>query len=446
MSGIPARSPLPVTMPASSRRRFLKHTAAAALAAPLVGPLAAVQDRFRQRLRGLDVAAHTAATFGRLRAEYLLAPDVIYLNHASIGTVPQVVHQAHASYLAACEANPWLYMWGDAWEDARAAGRAQAAAVLGTVPDRVAILHNTTEAFNLLAQGLPLGPGDEVVFSTLNHPGASIPFQQAAQTRGFEVKRFEVKRFEVPAGEAATPTETALLERYDAHLSPRTKLLVVPHLDNAVGLRHPLAKLTALARDRGVDFVAVDAAQTVGMIPVDVEAAGVDLFATSAHKWLQAPKGLGLAYLSPALQAVLRPMWVTWGQDRWAGTARIYEDYGTRDLPAVLALGDAIAFQAQLDPTERERRLRTLWAFTQRLADETPGTTWRSPRAWGLGGSLYAIEVKAQDSGALFERLYTTHGFVFRPFQFGDLHTVRLSPNIFTSEDEIARFFDAVSA
>lgn len=419
----------------SSRRHFLKQSA------PLLAGLTAAQQMFTAQLQALALPRHTADTFTALRAQYMLAPEVTYLNHASIGTMPRPVHEALQRYLTVCEANPWLHMWGPAWQAPREAVRATAAQFMGCAPEAVAVLHNTTEAFNILAQGLPLGPGDEVVFSTLNHTGASAAFTHAADVRGFTVRRFDF-----PTLEAPHLTEADVLDLYDRHLTPQTKLLVLPHIDNTVGLRHPLSALAQLARDRGVDFIAVDAAQTVGMIPVNLAELDVDVFATSPHKWVQSPKGLGLTYFSPAVQAVLRPMWVTWGQDRWADSARKYEDYGTRNLAELLALGDALTFQMQIDAEARETRLRALWTYTRRAVDAHPRLTWRSPTDWALGGSLYAIEIAGWESPKLFEYLFGEHGFVFRPFVIDGVHTARLSPNVFTSEAEISRFFDLATA
>ena len=405
--------------------------------APVLGSLLAAQNAFGADVQRLGLGTYTADTFPKLRQAYMLAPEVTYLNHASIGTMPRPVYEAHTRYLEVCEANPWLHMWGGAWEEPREAVRARAARLLRCRAEEVAILHNTTEAFNVLAHGLPLGPGDEVVFSSLNHSGASVAFFHAASVRGFEVTRFDFPVLDVP-----TMTADDVLAIYDRHLTAKTKLLVLPHIDNTVGLRHPVRDLARLARDKDVAFVAVDAAQSVGMIPLDVPALGVDVFATSPHKWLQSPKGLGLGYFSEAVQEVLRPMWVTWGQSRWADTARRYEDYGTRNFPETLALGDAIDFQGRLDADEREQRLRSLWAFTHKTAMENPQSLWRSPASWDLGGSLYAVEIQGRKSSALFQQLFKEHGLVFRPFEAQGLNTVRLSPNVFNTEEEIALFFD----
>jgi selenocysteine lyase/cysteine desulfurase len=372
-----------------------------------------------------------------LREAYLLDPSIRYLNHASIGTVPRVVHDAHREYTALCETNPWLYMWGGAWEEARESVRARAGDLLAVNPEDVAITHNTTEAFNLLARGLPLGPGDEVLFTNLNHPGASIAWERFGPERGYSVRRATI-----PLGRSAQLTGSDLVDAHDRAIGPRTRVLVVPHLDNIVGLRHPLAELVEAARARGVEYVAVDGAQTAGMLPLDVEATGVDFYATSGHKWIQSPKGLGLLYVRRELRDSLTPLWVTWGQARWSGTARVFEDYGTRNLPELLAMGDALDVQASLGDRWKLDRYRALREHLRQAVGDAPELTWRSPTDPALGGPLVAVERRGADAGRLGRWLWEEHQTVVRAFPGEPLNTIRVSPNVTTSNSELDRFVE----
>lgn len=417
------------------RRQFLQRTAvAAALAA-----LARARDTFALELDHMGRVLETSQDFSALRNAYLLGDDVVYLNHASIGTIPGAVHQARMRYLATCETNPWLYMWGPAWQEPREEVRRIAAAYIGCAPDELAFTHNTTEGFNTLAQGLDIGADDEVLFSSLNHPGASIPWQHCAPRRGYTVRSFDF-----PVREVAGMTAADVVQAYTNQITESTAVLVFPHIDNIVGLRHPVRQLAEAARAMGVRFVAVDGAQSVGMIPVDAASLGVDFYATSPHKWLQAPKGLGLLYVQPSARPSLVPMWVTWGQERWRGTVRVYEDYGTRNLAEVLTLGDAVRFQERLDGVGKERRLQDIRTRFREAVDASPRLAWRSPATWALGSSLYAIEPVGRSAGALFERLYAERGVVYRAF--GDpLNTMRISPNLVTTADEIERFLALVA-
>jgi len=419
---------------AFARRTFLKQTGIG-LAAPFLAQLSDARQAFADEL-----AITPAATSAALRDSYTLDPGITYLNHASIGTIPRPVQEAQQRYLSLCETNPWLHMWGGAWEEPREQVRRKAAALLGCDVAAVSLTHNTTETFNLLAHGLPLGGGDEVVMSSLNHAGASICWEHLAGVRGFRVRRFDFPLDQVPR-----LGRDDVLNLHDEHLSPRTRVLVFPHVDNIVGLRHPVRELAALARAKGVRYVAVDAAQTVGMIPVNVAAMGVDVYATSPHKWLQSPKGLGLAYLRRELHDELRPMWVSWGQKRWQGTVRVFEDYGTRNLAGVLALGDAIDFQNKLGAGVKQAHHRRLWEHTRAAVASDPRLLWRSPESWELGAALYAVEVRGEKSRPLFELLFREHGFVVRPFSTQKIETLRLSPNAANTTEEIDRLLSVLN-
>lgn len=413
----------------SSRRAFLRALASTAATAPLLLHVDAIETAFARGTEGLaDIVRDPAA----LRERYMLSETLSYLNHASIGTVPRAVHQARVQLQEACEANPWLYIFGGGWEEAREDVRARSAVLLGCARDDVAITHNTTEGFNVLAWGLPLDPGDEVLLPSTNHDGASVCWHNVAPNRGFSVRTFTF-----PVAETEGMSADDVVALYAEQIRPETRVLVFPHIDNMVGLRHPLRALSAMAHDRGVEFVLSDGAQAAGMIPLDLEASGVDAYAASPHKWIQSPKGLGLLFLRPSLRVTLKPMWVTWGQERWAGSVRIFEDYGTRDMPEVVALGDAIRFQEALGAEAKVETYRGLRDTLRDMVDATPGLRWRSPRTWDRGAALVAVETEGRDSGSVREALYGDHGIVLRAFSGGELNTLRVSPNVMNTEDEL---------
>ncbi len=423
-----------------SRRSFVKNLGVVGGGVALSG-LAGARKLFAAELETVPSLAGVGSDFAALRDRYLLDPDVLYFNHASIGTIPRAVHDARARYLEQCETNPWLYMWGGVWEEPREEVRAKAAEYIGCKTDELAIIHNSTEGFNLLAQGLPLGPGDEVLFSSLNHAGASICWEHHAEAKGYSVHQFDFPILDVPR-----MTADDVLTVYDRQIGANTRMLVFPHIDNIVGLRYPVRELTALARSRGVEFVAVDGAQSVGMIPLDMHDLGIDFYLSSPHKWVQSPKGLGILYVREDVRDLLRPMWVTWGQQRWRGSARMFEDYGTRNLPEVITLGDAIDFQNQLGTREKEARYRELWSLALDIVDSTPELVWHSATNWSLSASLYSVEVRGKDSGELFRELYSENGAVFRSFNTQGLNSSRISPNVFNTKEELERLLRAMAA
>ena len=406
-----------------SRRGFLVRSAAACAAwAALPVPLRSVHDA---RVVGGSMSPAD---------DYTIDPAVTYLNHGSIGTMPKRVQDALCGYVRACESNPWLHMWGGAWDAGRDAARAELAALLGVVPDDLAITRNTTEGFNVLARGLPLGKGDEVLFTSLNHAGASLCFEHAAEERGYAVRRVEL-----PLEEAITASADDLVRLHADAVGDRTRVVVLPHVDNMVGIRHPVAAIAAAVRARGVRHVFVDCAQTIGMLPVDVAELGVDACAGSPHKWVQAPKGTGFLWTTPELREVLRPLIVTWGQGRWAGSARVYEDYGTRDLANVLALGEAAAFQRERGVEPATARRAELFAAFRDAIDDVPDVEWFSPKTFERGASLFCLRLPRHDAEDVSRRLFEEHGVVTRGFGI-DGGWLRISPNVELADERIVRF------
>ncbi|MHC5062960.1 MAG: aminotransferase class V-fold PLP-dependent enzyme [Planctomycetota bacterium] len=420
-----------MNIPSLPRRSFIRGSALGLLAAPVLERIAHARQILAEDIAGLQ-----DRSLADLADQYSLDPKITYLNHASIGTIPLPVQKAHEAYLRTCEENPWLYMWSGVWEEPREEARRKVAASIGCSEGELVFNHNTTEGFNLLASGLELGAGDEVLFSSLNHIGASECWRHHGDRRGFSVRVFDF-----PLGESESMSKERLIELHADAIRPETRVLVIPHMDNMVGLRHPLPEISAMAREKGVEYIAVDGAQAVGMLPLDLDASGVDFYGSSPHKWLQVPKGLGLLYIRENQQANLRPWQVTWGQSRWKGTVRVFEDYGTRNLPDLLTFSDAVDFHEGIGQARKAQRLEEIWRHCMQVVDSTPGLRWRSSREWELSCSLFAIEVEGHASAKVAEHMWEKHAVVFRAFG-GELNSMRISPNFYTSEAEIDRFFE----
>ncbi|MEM8710399.1 MAG: aminotransferase class V-fold PLP-dependent enzyme [Planctomycetota bacterium] len=392
--------------------------------------LLAVRAAFEERLSGQDPRG--AAMRLPTRAEYLLDDGVTYLNHASVGTIPRLVHEAHVGYLAACESNPWLHVWGGAWSDGLERAHRLAAGVMGTGEDSVALIRNATAAFGMAANGLPFDEGDEVLYGSLNHVGASASWQDAAKARGFTVRRFEF-----PIHDVASLSRDDVTAAYVDAIQDSTRALILPHVDNVFGLRHDVKEIARKARERGVQWILVDAAQSVGMHPVRFDELRVDVYATSAHKWLQAPKGTGIMALSARALREMRPMVTSWGQKSWEGSARMFTDFGTRDLARILTLGDAIELHKRTSEG-REARLSSLRDHLKERVDASPKHEWRSPAAYETeGASLVAVGLREGSAKALARSLFEEHGVIVRGFEGDGLNHIRVSPNVMNTVEEI---------
>ena len=161
-----------------------------------------------------------------------------------------------------------------------------------TSPDRVIFTKNATEAINLLLFGF-LNPGDHVIVSSMEHNAVMRPLRQL-ESRGVSLS---VAACDSCGGLDPLTIKTAL--------TPRTRLVLLVHASNVTGTLLPIAEVANIAREAGIRF-AVDAAQTAGVHPIDVQSGGIDFLTFTGHKSLGGPQGTGGLVIGPDVD--LRPL------------------------------------------------------------------------------------------------------------------------------------------
>ena len=260
--------------------------------------------------------------------DFAFAPGLVYLQTGSLGPTPRPVMEQTIAAWKTLELDPVAYGYGEQ-EHAMDEVRAQAAALLHCKTEELVLTRSTTEGMNWVAQGLTLAAGDHVLTTDQEHPGGRVCWDYVARRYGVILDVVAI-----PPGENNAP---AIVYRMAKAITPRTRVLSFSHLLSSTGLRMPVAELSALARSRGCIAV-VDGAQAVGGIAVDVKALGCHVYATSGHKWLLAPKGTGLLYLSEELGKAVDPIALQ------GGRAAYSESSGVTSIPNVLGMGAAITY------------------------------------------------------------------------------------------------------
>lgn len=224
--------------------------------------------------------------FDDFRAEFPVLERVVYLNTGTDGPVPRRGFKAARDQLEyELEQGRVGRPFFDRLMAAGDALRERLAAELGCAAADVARTHSTTDGVLTAISALPLGPGDEVLTSDVEHPGLLAPIEAARRRNGFDVRFVP---FDELAGEAG----------------PRTKLVACSHVSWADGRVADVAALRAT----GVPLL-YDGAQGLGAVPVDVQELGCDFYAASGQKWLCGPDGSGCLYVRPELAETLDPPW-----------------------------------------------------------------------------------------------------------------------------------------
>lgn len=416
-----------------NRRKFIGNVGAGAL-----GLLAATTLRGAGKTAGKTPPPapawdpQDADGFWRaVRAQFPLKDDPAYLNTGGLGAAPSVV------LYAATDLIHELQQHSETGHDLFGPARATLAAFLGAAPEEICFTRNTTEGNGLVAGGLAtMRTGDEVIFCSHAHVGGSFPWMNRQKLHGIKVRTFDP--------DPASPEGN--LERIRALLTPRTRAIQVSHLTCTTGLRFPVGAIARLAHEHGCWFH-IDAAQSAGMIPIDVKAIGCDSLAFSGHKWLGAPHETGVLYVTREKLDQVPPIEVgayTNGQFRlpdlftYNPTAQRYE-YGTRSAAAVVAQARAADFQTAIGRERIAAYGAGLTTYLLGRLGEIKGVEPLTPSRPDMRGSITTVRLPGIDCVKLFDFLWSKHHLRCRLVTEQNLNALRVSTHIYNSRDECDR-------
>jgi cysteine desulfurase/selenocysteine lyase len=269
---------------------------------------------------------------------------LVYLDNAATSQKPQSVIGALVQYYESGNANIHRgvhYLSQIATEEFEKARETVRAFVNAAQTSEIIFTRGTTEAINLVAQTYGrqhVGAGDEVLVTAMEHHSNIVPWQLLCEEKGAKLRVAPIN----DAGEL-------LLEEFEKLLGPRTKVVAVSHVSNALGTINPLKQMVAMAHKRGIPVV-VDGAQAVPHLAVDVQDLDADFYAFSGHK-MYGPTGIGVMYGKHALLDAMPPYQgggdmissVTFEKTTYNKLPHKFEA-GTPDMAGVAGLKAAIEF------------------------------------------------------------------------------------------------------
>jgi cysteine desulfurase/selenocysteine lyase len=312
--------------------------------------------------------------------------------------------------------------------------RRRAADLLHADIAEIALTHNTTEGINLVAEGFPWQPGDNVVMFDDEFPANVYPWLNLA-ARGVEVRR-------VPGGDH--PNLDDLAKACDDH----TRIVTVSWVGFSSGWRHDLDELAQLAHGRGA-LLFVDGIQGLGVFPLDVRQAPIDFLSADGHKWLLGPEGAGLFFVRQEHLDRLRPIGLGWNSVVHAHdfskidlqlkpSAGRYEG-GTYNMPGLLALGASLEMLADYPPQQISKRVLELTdAICERLPDVGGVSTTCRERDHASG--IVSFDLPGRNLAEV--RRQCRQRQVVLSCRGGRL---RVSPHAYNNADDIDRLFEALA-
>ena len=367
----------------------------------------------------------------RIRARFPLDPDLVYLNSAALGVPPNpVIAAVHEGYLR-------LSQDPDAGKiDYRRYNEEitvpELAALIGAQPEEIAINRNASIGLELVAEGVKtLSAGDEILTTSHEHPVGVNPWRARAARDGLVVREVDLP----------SPIQDAeqLIEPVRAAITDRTRVLAFCHVTRG-GIRYPIEAMCRLGREHDL-IIAIDGAQAIGRVPINVTSYDCDLYAASLHKWLLAPSGTGVLYVRQDFQerfgTITTPI---------KPSASRYEEAGTFDLPTRAGIGVAVAWLRQIG-------IDAIGARNHLLADRLRSGLTKiagmnivnSPKKEFVAPGTTLVVPPAGDAAGWRTRLQQRHNLRVDDHVRDGHDALRISTHYFVSLDQVDRLIAAMA-
>jgi isopenicillin-N epimerase len=420
----------------TTRRSFLTALAGTGAALPMFHSHAIRRVMKAAEIAGArpaDALADDEMYWSQIQRAFDVDRTLVNLNNGGCSPSPTHVLEQMIRDLKFSNELPVYNMW-QVLEPRIESVRRELARDFGCDPEEMAITRNASEANEIMILGLDLKPGDEVIVTNQNYGRMLTTWRQRARREGIVLKEIS---FQVPP-----PSQQYLVERFQAAITPRTRVIEVTHITNLTGQIMPVRELVDLARPRGIE-VFVDGAHAYAHFPFTRDELGADYYGTSLHKWLLAPIGAGFLYVRKEKQKRLWPMMAA--PPEMDENIRKYEEIGTHPAANHNAIAAALAFHRGIGADRKIARLRWLrdrWA--KRLAAESDRVRILTPLDSPYAGAIGFFTVTGMDmaklNGWLFDRYRIVNTLITHPEFTG----LRITPNVYTTPDEIDLFAEKV--
>lgn len=415
-----------------SRRQFIQKLSAGIAIPSLVSfnsPSGPASDPIDPFLQGEEF-------WDQVRARFPLTKDLVYFNNGTFGPAPFGVQKALESSLT--EINTTGEYGSTSPE------REKLAAFLGVNTSELSLTHNTTEGINIMAWGIELERGDEVIMTNQDHAGNALPWLNRAKLHGIVPKVF-----------SPLLTQEENLELIKSLISPKTKVIAIPHVTCTTGLVFPIKEISQFARNKGI-LTAIDGAHGAGTFGLNLQDLGCDFYAGCCHKWMLGPAGTGFLYVRSEAMDSLQPLHFGAGGDLgwdlfsnppllegYIENAHRY-DYGTQSTSLMKGVSAAAAFHIEIGKERVEARIRELNQYLfEGMRELGERLEILSPAAAQSRICMLTFRPKKADYQSVGNKLGAA-GFRIRQVPEGRTNGIRVSTHIYNSKLEIDRFLAAL--
>ena len=367
-----------------------------------------------------------------VRGHYSLKPDYINLENGYYNIIPNPTLNKYIEHIKTINFEGSYYM-RNSLEDDNLKLRKRISNWLSCDKKNIIITRNTTESLDLIIGGYPWQKGDEAIYAQQDYGSMKLMFEQVS-------KRFNIntKVISIPNHPSS---DEEIVRLYENQITKKTKLLMVCHMINITGQVLPVKKICDMAHSYGVE-VMVDGAHCVGHFDFSIENLNCDYYGSSLHKWLSAPLGAGLLYIKEKHISKIWPLLAGHSIDL-NGIKRL-NHLGTNPVHVHLGINNALDYIDWVGIKRKEKRLKELQNHWMQNLKNIPNVEINTPLPFTKSFGIGNVGIKNMPPKIMAEKLLDEFKIFTVAIDYANVKGCRITPNIYSSIDEIEVFIDAI--
>ena len=304
----------------------------------------------------------------------------------------------------------------------------------GIQSDELVLTRNTTESMNIIIQGIKLDKGEEILRTNLEYPNIIQALDMRERRFGTKVRIVDVP--------IHPKNQQEIVDKVISAVNKKTKVILISHMVFLNGQVFPVKEVCAKARELGLETI-VDGAHSFSHVDMDISEIGCDYYASSLHKWLGAPLGNGLLYVK---KGNVNRLWPLYGDTAYEDDNIMkLEHLGTRPCSDQNGIIPAIDFNLEIGKKEKSKRLKFLQMRWASELKENKNIILNTPLEEGQSYGIANVGVKNLPPSKLADKLFDDHNIFTVPIDDDrGIRGVRVSPNLYSTVEDIDKFIEAM--
>ncbi len=373
-----------------------------------------------------------------LKSQFLLNPDITYLNFGSFGACPKPIFEDYQKWQLELETEPVRFITVNGLKYLKQSREALAQYINCNADDLV-FTTNPSYAINIIAKSFKLNAGDEILSTNLEYGALDRTWNYYCQKAGAKYVRQPIT--------LPLVSKEKMIEDFFKGLTEKTRAIFIGQITSATALIFPVKEICAIAKEKGL-LTIVDGAHVPGHIHLDLATIQADVYTGACHKWMCTPKGCSFLYVKKEFQNLFDPLVISWGYESASPSNSQFLDYhqmqGTRDFSAFLTIPKTIEFLKENNWTEVAAACRKIAHSNYLRFCKLLNAEPLCPIKDEFLGQMCSTPIKTAQPEKLHQHLFDTYKIEIPVMKQNDFVCIRYSINAFNNQKDLDTLHNAL--